>query len=161
MEDNQNKIEDFSKAAGKIVGEILTVSGDAIGLAAIKLGKEPFAYKTIKTMRNKGNSYGKNVEKFLDKNIHKVSIRLQEQDVSDLKEKAVGVYEDLKESVQKIDFAKIKEDLKEKADSVITKETHIYGDPDYFYDSKDKVEPRAEGIVIDEVTWVNEAEEQD
>jgi len=161
MEDNQKKIEDFSKTAGKIIGEIITVSGDAIGLAAIKLGKELFAYKTIKTMRNKGNSYGKNVEKFLDENIHKVSVRLQEQDVADLKEKAVGVYEDLKDSVQKIDFAKIKEDLKDKADSIITKETHIYGDPDYFYDSKDKVESRAEGIVIDEVTWVNEAEEQD
>jgi len=156
MGDKNKKIEDFSKAAGKIVGEAITVSGDAIGLAAIKLGNEPFAYKTIKTMRKKGSNYGKNVEEFLDENIQKVSIRLQEKDIADLREKAAGVYEDIKEGVQKIDIAKIKEDLKEKADSVIKKETHIYGDPDYFYEGSDKVEQSDKKIVLEEVEWNKE-----
>ncbi len=59
---------------------------------------------------------------------------------------------DFKESVQKIDIDKIREDIKYKANSVITKETRVYGDADQFYAEEDKVD----GIVIDEVTWKDE-----
>ncbi|NCC79380.1 MAG: hypothetical protein EOM07_07250 [Clostridia bacterium] len=148
MEDNKKKkIEDLAKNVGKLTNDVMSVSGEAFGLLALKLGNEPLAYKSIKTMREVGADTGKNVERFLDENITKVHVRLQEEDLKDLKGKAEDAVNDLKESAQKF-----KETMKEKADSVITRETKIYGDADQFYKEEDKVE----GIIIDEVSWKDE-----
>ena len=148
MEDNKKKkIEDLAKNVGKLTNDVMSVSGEAFGLLALKLGNEPLAYKSIKTMREMGADTGKNVERFLDESITKVHVRLQEEDLKDLKGKAEDAVNDLKESAQKF-----KETMKEKADSVITRETKIYGDAGQFYKEEDKVE----GIIIDEVSWKDE-----
>lgn len=148
MEDKKKKkIEDLARNVGKITNEVMSVSGEAFGLLALKLGNEPLAYKSIKAMREKGADTGKNVERFLDESITKVHVRLQEEDLKNLKGKAEEAVHDLKESAQKF-----KETMKEKADSVITRETKIYGDADQFYRTEDKVE----GIVIDEISWKDE-----
>lgn len=152
MDDKNKKFEDIAKKAGKLTSDVMTVSGEALGLLALKLGNESLAYKTIKSAREKSEGTGKNVEKFLDENIKKVHVRVQEKDIQDFKDKAEGVAKDFKESIQKIDLDKIREDLKNKASSVVTKETRVYGDADHFYAEEDKVE----GIVIDEVTWKDE-----
>lgn len=152
MDDKNRKIEELARKAGKVTSDVMTVSGEALGLLALKLGNESLAYKTIKTAREKSEGTGKNVEKFLDENIRKVHVRVQEKDIQDIKAKAEGVAKDFKESVQKIDIDKIREDIKNKANSVITKETRVYGDADQFYAEEDKVD----GIVIDEVTWKDE-----
>ncbi len=152
MDDKNRKIEELARKAGKVTSDVMTVSGEALGLLALKLGNESLAYKTIKTAREKSEGTGKNVEKFLDENIRKVHVRVQEKDIQDFKAKAEGVVKDFKESVQKIDIDKIREDIKYKANSVITKETRVYGDADQFYAEEDKVD----GIVIDEVTWKDE-----
>ena len=152
MDDKNRKIEEIAKKAGKITSDVMTVSGEALGLLALKLGNESLAYKTIKNAREKSEGTGKNVEKFLDENIRKVHVRVQEKDIQDFKEKAESVAKDFKESVQKIDIDKIRDDIRSKASSVITKETRVYGDPDHFYAEEDKVD----GIVIDEVTWKDE-----
>jgi len=152
MDDKNRKIEELARKAGKVTSDVMTVSGEALGLLALKLGNESLAYKTIKTAREKSEGTGKNVEKFLDENIRKVHVRVQEKDIQDFKAKAEGVAKDFKESVQKIDIDKIREDIKNKANSVITKETRVYGDADQFYAEEDKVD----GIVIDEVTWKDE-----
>lgn len=156
MDDKNKKIEDLAKTVGKITSQVMTVSGDAVGLLALKLGNESLAYKTITTMRGKSEDTGKHVEKFLDENIKKVHVRVQEKDIQDLKDKAEVVLDDIKESVRNIDLGKIKETIRSKADSVITKETRVYGDPDHFYAEEDKVYEKAEGIIIDEVNWKDE-----
>ena len=147
MEDKKKKIEEIAKSVGKITSDVMSVSGEAFGLLALKLGNEPLAYKSIKTMREKAADTGKNVERFLDDSITKVHVRLQEDDLKDLKGKAEDAVNDLKESAQKF-----KENMKEKADSFITSETKIYGDADHFYKTEDKVN----GIIIDEVSWKDE-----
>ncbi|WP_312649475.1 hypothetical protein [Proteiniclasticum sp.] len=152
MDDKNRKIEDIAKKAGKLTSDVMTVSGEALGLLALKLGNESLAYKTIKAARDKSEGTGRNVEKFLDENIKKVHVRVQEKDIQDFKDKAEGVAKDFKESLSKIDLEKIREDIKSKASSVVTTETRVYGDADHFYSEKDKVG----GIVIDEMTWKEE-----
>jgi len=147
MEDKKKKIEEISKSLGKITSEVMSVTGEAFGLLALKLGNEPLAYKSITAMREKASDTGKNVERFLDENITKVHVRLQEDDLKDLKGKAEDAMNDLKDSAQKF-----KENIKEKADSFITTETKIYGDADQFYNSEDQVN----GIIIDEISWKDE-----
>lgn len=152
MDDKKSKIEDMAKKAGKLTSDVITVSGEALGLLALKLGNESLAYKTIRGAREKSEGTGKNVEKFLDENIRKVHVRVQEKDIQDFKDKAENVAKDFKESVRKIDMDKIREEIRNKANSVVTKETRVYGDADHFYADEDKVE----GIIIDEVTWKDE-----
>ena len=147
MEDKKKKIEEIAKSIGKITSDVMSVSGEAFGLLALKLGNEPLAYKSITTMREKATGTGRNVERFLDESITKVHVRLQEDDIKDLKGKAEDAVHDLKESAQKF-----KDNMKEKADSIITTETKIYGDADQFYKTEDKVE----GIIIEEISWKDE-----
>ncbi|MBP9920622.1 hypothetical protein [Proteiniclasticum ruminis] len=152
MEEKDTKREKFAKNLGKITSEVLHVSGDAVGLLAMKMGKDAFAYKTIKTMRQKSQEAGDQVERFVDENIQKVQVRIEEQDLKDLRDKVDGVVQDVKDAVKKVDIHKITDQVKEKAESIITKETKIYGDASHFYEEDKKVE----GIVIDEVTWKEE-----
>lgn len=152
MEDKKTKRQKFAKSLGKITSEVLHVSGDAVGLLAMKMGKDAFAYKTIKTMRQKGQEAGDQVERFLDENIEKVQVRIEEKDLTELRDRVDGVVKDVKDAVKKVDFSKIRDQVKEKADSVITKETKIYGDASHFYEDDKKVE----GIVLEEVTWKEE-----
>ena len=147
MDDKKKKIEELAKSVGKLTSEVMSVGGDAFGLLALKLGNESLAYKSITTMREKGEDTGKNVERFLDESITKVHLRLQEEDLKDLKEKAEEAVNELKDSAQKF-----KDNMKEKAESIITKETRIYGDADQFYNTEDKVE----GIIIDQISWGEE-----
>ncbi len=85
MDDKNRKIEELARKAGKVTSDVMTVSGEALGLLALKLGNESLAYKTIKTAREKSEGTGKNVEKFLDENIRKVHVRVQEKDIQDFK----------------------------------------------------------------------------
>lgn len=152
MDEKNEKRQKFAKSLGKITSEVLHVSGDAVGLLAMKMGKDAFAYKTIKTMRQNAETAGEHVERFVDANIQKVQVRIEEKDLSELRDKVDSAFQDMKEAVKKVDLNKIREQVKEKADSVITKETKIYGDAEHFYDKEKQVE----GIVIEEVTWKEE-----
>ncbi|HBT19758.1 MAG TPA: hypothetical protein DEA52_06845 [Clostridiaceae bacterium] len=145
MEDKKKGVK-LAKGLGKFTSEVMQVSGDALGLLAMKMGKEAIAYKTIQTMRRKGDETGDQVERFLEKNIQKVQVVMAEQD---LKGKAESTLEDVKEAVKKVDLQKIRQNLKDKADGIITKETKIYGDPQHFYDKEKEVE----GIILEEVSW--------
>lgn len=158
MDEKKKKIEAFSHSVGEFTHQAIKISGDAAGLLAMKLGKESLAYKTIRTMRKTGEDCGNAVEKFLDDNIQKVRVRIEEQDLQELKDKAGEVMDDLVEGVKKIDVTKIVEQIREKADTIVTKETRVYGDPSHFYKEEDQVESETSGIILEEVTWTDDSE---
>lgn len=118
----------------KSIRDIMTFTGDAVGLAALKLGHEAFAYKTITSMRKKGQVMEGNFDDFLEDNIEKVKVRVTEADLKDFKNKV------------KEGFSSVREGK----NIFVTEETKIYGDAQHFYEEDDMVFTE-EGIILEEI----------
>ena len=81
----------------KTIRNTMKFTGDAVGLAALKLGHEAFAYKTITTMRKKGAALEEDFDDFLEDNIQKVKISVTEADLQDFKDKVKDGMTSIKE----------------------------------------------------------------
>lgn len=117
-------------------------TGDAVGLAALKLGHEAFAYKTITTMRKKGAALEEDFDDFLEDNIQKVKISVTEADLQDFKDK-------VKDGMTSI---------KEGKNIFVSNETRIYGDAQHFYDDEDMVFGE-DGIILEEIILTDDVDD--
>ncbi len=133
----------------KTIKETLVFTGDAVGLAALKLGHEAFAYKTITTLRKKSECMEVKFDGFIEDNIEKVKVRVTEADLQNFKEK-------VKEGIASVkDLGK---DMKEGKNIFVTEETRIYGDAQHFYEEEDMVFGE-EGIILEKILLVDDPED--
>ncbi len=125
----------------KTMKKTMRFTGDAVGLAALKLGHEAFAYKTITTVRKKSESLEEKLEGFLEDNIEKVKIRITEEDLQNFKEKVKDRVASVKD---------LGREIKERKNIFVTEETRIYGDAQHFYDDEDMVFGE-DGIILEKI----------
>ncbi len=123
----------------RTIKNTMKFTGDAVGLAALKLGHEAFAYKTITSMRKKGASLEGKFDDFLEENIEKVKVRVTEADLQDFKDKVKGGIASVKEG----------------RNIFVSEETRIYGDAQHFYDDEDMIFGE-EGIILEEIIFTDD-----
>lgn len=133
----------------KTIKETMTFTGDAVGLAALKLGHEAFAYKTITTLRKKGESLNVKLEGFLEENIEKVKVKITEEDLENFKTKVKEGMASMKD---------LGKEIKDGKNIFVTEETRIYGDAQHFYEEDDLVFGE-EGIILQKIVIEDDSEE--
>ena len=137
------KVKKNANKAGRTIGRALSATveftGDAIGLAALRMDRKELAYKAITGSRTVGEEGRKFIETTFNATGELLEEAVSEINVEDLKEK-VGK---AKESVSHITID-IKDAIMEKAGALSRTETRIYGDSSHFYGESDKIEPEGE-----------------
>ena len=145
MEKNPNKI---IKKVSKTSNKIIKFNGDALGLIALKLGNENFAYKSLVNSRRLGEELEENIEEkyeVLSNKAINTKEKLEEIylniDLEFLKEKGEKLIDDAKD----INIDKIKNTL-------VKTETRIYGNTKKFY-KKDAIVEDDAGFVLEDTRW--------
>lgn len=141
--------------------ETLVFSGEALGLAALKLGREDIAYRTITGFRKAGAVTEEKMEGFLTHSVEVLEEKMEEMDLKDLQAKAEALLSETLDQARHFDPAKLRETVRSQADRVISKETRIYGDPSHFHAAEDQVLMPDGHIVLGELPLEDPEEEPD
>ena len=152
---------------GRVLYNVMDFTGDALGLAALRLGKKDIAYRTIMGARAIGEESQKLAETTFSSTGDILDEVLGGMDMEHLKDKAGKVKDDAKRMTREVkhftleDFREV---IKDKADSIKDKaeglrdraesfhktETRTYGDSSQFYHESDKIEPQEVNFPMDE-----------
>lgn len=149
----------MSRKVSAMARETLVFSGEALGIAALKLGREDIAYRTITGFRKAGAVSEAKVEGFLTHSAAVLEKKMEEVDLKDLRAKAEALLEETLDQAKSFDPSKLREAVRAQADRVITKETRIYGDSSHFHAVEDQVLPPGGHIVIEELPFEDPEEE--
>lgn len=165
------KVKKSARKAGRKVGRVLynvmDFTGDAIGLAALRLGKKDIAYRTIMGARAIGEESQKLAETTFNSTGDILDGMISSMDMEHLKDRADKVKEEAKKMTHEVkhftleDFREVIKDkadlikdkaegLRDKAESFHKTETRIYGESGQFYNDSDKIEPEEVNFPMDE-----------